>query len=162
MTKGLRRSAKNAQIKTLMVPVKDVQITVTDPGSANAGFTAVIGGLPVGYLHFLGATASLAFTKVSGGISDTFSGNIAVGSAPTADATLNGSEVDIIPSTAITAAVSGASAAKRYSNVTPVLLDNSGGTLELNLNGFIADAGISANGVIEADGFVELAFIEKA
>jgi hypothetical protein len=162
MTKGLKRSAKKAQRRTQMVPIRALQIAITDPGSANAPFTAVVGGLPRGYIQFEGATASLQLTKVSGGLTDTFTGNIAAGTTPTADATLDGTDVNILPSTAITAASAGVSAAKRYSNVTPLLLDNSDGSLEINLNGFIADAAISADGVLQVDGFIEVAYTVKA
>ena len=68
-----------------------------------------------------------------------------IGSAPTADATLSGSEVDIIASTALGAATAGVSPRARGTNATQVILDNTDGSLELNLNLLIDDANISAD-----------------
>lgn len=162
--KGLPRSTRRGPplLQKLLKPryvIRAQQVTVTDPGSANAPFTAVLGDFPEGNLLFLGGIMNAQLTAVSGGITATFTGNIALGSAPTADATLNGSEVDIIASTAITTAVSSVSAYKRYANATAVMLDNTDGSLELNLNGFIADAAISANGVLSVDAMIELALV---
>lgn len=160
MTKGLNRSLNRAKgssmLKRIVCPIVAKTATITDPGSANAPFTLVVGELPEGNILVHGAIAYLQLTRGDTDITTTFTGNVALGSAPTADATLNGSEVDLIASTAITAATSGVSATKRYSNATPVMLDNTDGSLEINLNGFIADAAISADSSVIVDGSVEL------
>lgn len=145
LTRSLRRSIR-APAAPLILPykVRGLTIDVADPGGANAFFTGVLGDLPEGNILLLGAIGYFTLTRGDTDITATFTGNIAVGSAATADATLNGSEVDILPSTALAAGVSGVSSANRLANATAVMLNNTDGSLELNLNGFIADAAIAA------------------
>jgi hypothetical protein len=129
-------------------------------GTTGIGFgTVPIGGLPQGNLLLLGATAYAKFRTADTDVITTFAGNYSIGSAATADLTLSGSEVDVIPSTAISAAVAGVSALVRGANATPVMIDNTDGTLKLNLNLLIADASISGTGDFTADGIVSLVLV---
>lgn len=156
---GRNRAADVPAVVRRRFSFASLAASITDPGSANAPFTAVIpNDLPEGNIALLAAVGYITVTKNDADISATFGGNIAVGSAPTADATLNGAEVDILPSTALATGVAGVSADNRLTNVTPVMLNNTDGSLELNLNGFIADASISGDGAILMTGYVELAF----
>lgn len=139
MTKGLPRSLSRA--KAIDVACKKLRITVDESmtltgDSGNAIFqTAVVGGLPEGNILIHGAVSNLTFTgPTSANLADDFQGDYAVGTAPTADTTLNGSEVDIIASTAIPAATSEVSANVRSANATQVIVDNTASTLEVNLN----------------------------
>lgn len=156
--KGLQRSLRRSGLRgNAATPVihrvrrLGLPVSITDPGDANAGFTAVIGDLPEGNIGFLMGVGYFILTKNDADLTDTFTGNISVGTAPTADATLNGAEVDVLPSTAIQAAVAGVSSGNRLTNVTPLVLNNTDGSLELNLNGFIANAAISADAALLVD-----------
>jgi hypothetical protein len=143
------------------IVVKAVPITVS--GASGIGFgTAVIGDLPEGNILFFGATGYMQFTKDATAtlVTATFTGNYSVGTAPTADATLNGAEVDLLPSVAISAATAGVSPVVRAANATPVMLDNTDGALEVNLQMLIADAEISgASQLLSATGVIDLVYV---
>lgn len=161
MGKGLPRSmSRGAALRQeiMKLPFKVSNVTVSVDGASGVGWgTAVIGGLPQGNILLLGAIAYLEFDAPASGIVADWDGDYSIGSAPTADATLNGSEVDIIPSTATTQAVSTVAPRTRGSNATQVMLDNTDGSLELNLNLLVDDADISADDVlIVANGEVTL------
>jgi hypothetical protein len=154
MGKGLPRSmrtgaqaAKQTIMKTV-VRVRNVPVTVD--GLTGIGFgTVVIGDLPQGNILFLGATAYMQFQgPTSANLVDTWTGNFSIGTAPTADATLSGAEIDIIPSTALAAATAELSPRTRGVLATAAIFDNTDDSLELNLNVLVADASIDANGVI--------------
>lgn len=162
MGKGAQRTLKRASLKggTLRpqkIPV-DVSVTLAD-GAPGSG-TAVIRKLPQGNFMILGALCYLTFTKVSGSITDTFDGDFSIGTTPDANAALATTDVDIIQSTAMGAATAGVSPRIRgvtantsgilTNNVT--ILDNTDGSLELNLNVLIDDAAISGAAVVRAKG----------
>lgn len=165
MGKGLPRSQKHAnpaitQAVKQAIAVKNVAITVD--GATGIGFgTAVLGDFPAGNIVILGCVSYIQITKVTAaGTTDTFTGNYSLGSAPTADSTLSGAEVDIIPSTALSAATAGVSPLTRGATTTATaMLDNTDGSLEINLNVLIADASISANGqILRADGIIHILY----
>lgn len=150
--KGLPRSTSRAAPQ--LAPIRKHRVTkraaaLEVDGATGVGFgTVVVGDFPQGNILFLGAAAYLQVTETDAGISDTFSGDYGVGTTPASDGTLTGGDVDIIPSTALGPAVSsvtprtrGASAAAQ----TGVILDNTDGSLEVNLNVLVDDADISAD-----------------
>lgn len=154
MGKGLRRSlggiASQPQKQTVIkqqVSLRNVAVTVA--GLTGVGFgTAVIGDLPEGNVLFLGAVANLTVVGSGTGHVATFNGDFAIGTAPTADATLAGAEVNVIPSTAVGPAVANVAPVARGANATAAVIDNTDGSAELNLQLLIDDADISANGVV--------------
>lgn len=149
--KGLPRSLSrgSAQAQEIIKHTLKVNaVAIQVDGVTGVGFgSCVIGDLPEGNFLLIGAVSYLQFTKAASasGIQATFDGDYSIGSAPTADVTLSGAEVDIIPSTALGAATSGVSPKARGANATQVILDNTDGSLELNVNLLIDDANISAN-----------------
>jgi hypothetical protein len=161
--KGLIRAlsrgpAQNQAVRRQRVKLNALAIRTS--GAAGVGFgTAVIGDLPAGNILFLGAAAYLQFTKLDAGTIATFDGDYSVGSAATADASLTGAEVDIIPSTALGAATAGVSPMARGVNSTQTMLDNTDGSLELNLNLLIDDASVSADDQdFTVTGYVDLVY----
>lgn len=163
MGKGLPRSrargepARNPIVKQF-VEVSAIAISVA--GTTGVGWgTAVIGDLPEGNILFLGAIAYLQFNSADADITATYDGDYSIGTAATADATLADAEVDIVPSTALGAATAKLSPRVRGANATQVMLDNTDGSLELNLNLLIDDATISGTADMTATGFVQLAYI---
>lgn len=160
MGKGLPRSMSRGnplkqEVMRQVFTAEDLAITVD--GATGVGWgTAVLGDLPAGNILLLGAVSYLTFTTASALVQAAFDGDYAIGTAPTADASLSGSEVDIIPSTALGAATAKVSPRARGVSTTSLngaILDNTDGSLELNLNLLIDDANISADDVaFTADG----------
>lgn len=162
--KGLPRSlaraaALGSAASPKTIPIKNLAVTTS--GASGVGYgTAVIGGLPEGNILLLGAVAYLQFTKGSAGTIATFDGDYSIGSTPTADATLTGGDADIVPSTALGAATAGVSPMVRGANATQIILDNTDGSLELNLNLIIDDASVSADAqAFTVSGVLALAYI---
>lgn len=149
MGKGLPRSMSRGEgIKQEIIKkVISINTTVTVTATSTAvGFgTAVIGDFEEGNVLLLGAVSNLAFagSGSDANLTADWEGDYAIGSAPTADVTLSGAEVDIIPSTAIGAATAEVIAATRGANATQVMLNNTDGSLEINLNLLIDAADIT-------------------
>lgn len=169
MPKGGSRIEKNRQgkiepnvVRKVTIPFNNV-VSITDPGAANAGATSVICGLPQGHYLILGAVLDLTMTALTGGLTATFSGNIAVGSTATADANLTAptTDNDIVQSQAFTTAAASVSARTRYTSNAgslTTLVDNQNGAKAVNLNMFIADAAISSNATLRAQGVLHLVY----
>lgn len=123
---------------------------------------AVIGGLPAGNLLLLGAVAYLTLQgPTSANLTNDFEGDYSVGSAPNADTSLSGTDVDIVGSQAIAAATAELSPTVRGVNATQAILDNTDGAMELNLN-VLLDANEVTNAqvvAIRARGVLEIAYI---
>ena len=139
MGKGLPRSLSRA--KPLVAATQKLRITVNEAmtmtGDSGAAIdqTAVLAGLPEGNILLLGAVSNLTFTgPTSANLADDFQGDYGIGTTPADDNTISGADVDIIGSTAIPAATTEVSANVRATNATAAVLDNTAGTLEVNLN----------------------------
>jgi hypothetical protein len=163
MTKGLPRSmaraAPQAQaLRRQRVKLNDLAIRTS--GASGVGFgSAVIGDLPAGNILFQGAIAYLQFTKLDAGTTATFDGDFSVGTTATADATLSTTDANIIGSSALGAATAGLSPVVRGEGATQAMLDNTDGSLELNLNLIIDDAAVSADDQdFTVDGYVDLIY----
>lgn len=141
MTKGLPRSLARGsrarqEIVKQRVAVSDVVVTVSAVGTAVGFGSAVIGGLPEGNILLLGTVANLAFTGSGSdaALVDDWEGDFGIGTTPADDATISGTDVDIIGSTAIGPATAEAIATVRATNATTAIIDNTAGDAELNLN----------------------------
>lgn len=146
LIRSLSRGAAGQRGPTnITIPVS-VVLTPTGATGAVVFETASIGGFPEGNILIHGAVASLAFAGpgASGDLTDTWAGDFAIGTAATADVTLNGAEVNIIPSTAIGPAVAEVIAATRAANATPVIVDNTDASLGVFLN-VLFDANVVTN-----------------
>jgi hypothetical protein len=122
--------------------------------------TLVLGDLPEGNVLLLGAVAYLRFTTADADITATFDGDFSVGTVPTADSDLSDSgEADIIASTALGAATDKVSPLVRATNATQAIIDNTDGSLEVNLNLLIDDTAISGAADFTVDGVVMLSYV---
>lgn len=165
MAKGLPRSF--ARATPIEASIRKVRVSVNHEievdGATGVGFGSVaVGYLPEGNILFLGAVSYIKLTKdaTATGITATFDGDYSIGSTATADATLSGTDADVIGSTALGAATAGVSPVSRGANATSVILDNTDGSLELNLNLLIDDASIDADDqLLLAVGSVELSYV---
>ncbi len=168
MTKGYSRGlargrALTQQIRRLTLPIRNVALTVN--GATGVGFgSAVIGDVPDGNILLLGAVSYLQFQgPTSASLVDTYDGDYGIGSTPADDATITNGDVDIIQSTALGAATAELSPNARGTSAAAtagVILDNTDGSLELNLNLLIDDANISGDGIVmTANGTLTLSYI---
>lgn len=157
LIRSLSRNPVRQAVRKQVVRLSNVAISVA--GTTGVGFgSAVIGDLPEGNILVLGAVSYLQFTTVDADVQATFDGDYSIGSATTADAALAGAEVDIIPSTALGAATAGVSPVVRGAQGAQAVLDNTDGSLELNLNLLIDDANISGTGDFTVSGYVVLVY----
>lgn len=167
MGKGLPRSmSRGAAARQEVIKQEFVirgTVSVTAAGAAVGFGTSVIGDLPEGNILLLGAVAylSLAGTGTDPNLTATWDGDFSIGTAPTADVTLSGAEIDIIASTALGAATAEVSPRVRAFNAAQAMFDNTDNSLELNLNVLIDAADITdgATVVLTASGILQLAYI---
>lgn len=139
-------------------------VTVTATGSAIGFGSAVISDFPEGNILLLGIAGSIGFTGSGSDadLSDTWSGDFGIGSTPASDATISGADVDMIASTAIGAASSEAIALARYAEAHgDTILDNTDGSLEVNLNLLIDAADITDDASVEItlSGALDLCYV---
>lgn len=164
--KGLVRSMARAQsaqapIIKQSIALQDVTIAVAD-GAPGFG-TVVIGALPQGNLLFLGAAAYLQFETADADVTATFDGDFSIGTVATIDGNLaDANEADIIPSTALGAATAKLSPVVRGVSTDALgglIIDNTDGSLELNLNLLIDDLSIAGAAGFLANGVLHIAMI---
>lgn len=157
--RSLTRNPARQNVLKKSIPVRNLPISIA--GTTGVGFgSAVLGDLPDGNLLILGAVAYLQFSTADTDVQTAFDGDYSVGTAPTADATLSGAEVNVIPSTPLGAATAGVSPVVRGASAAPGgVLDNTDGSLELNLNLLIDDANISGTGDFTVTGVIILSYV---
>jgi hypothetical protein len=165
MAKGLPRSMARAAPGRVTTPIVKQTIDIIDriisvaDGAPGFG-SVVLGDFPEGNILFFGAVSYLTFTTADADVIATFDGDYALGTVPTADGDFGESgEANLIPSTALGAATAKVSPLVRGTNVTPVMLDNTDGSLEVNLNLLIDDAAISGAADFTVDGVVMLSYV---
>jgi len=127
--------------------------SLTVAGAAGVGFGSFVASdFPEGNVLFLGAVSYLQFTgPTTGDLSDTWAGDYAVGTTPADDGTLGGTDVDLVASTALAAATAEVSPRTRATGATAAnaaVLDNTDGSLEINVSLLVDDADIAADGII--------------
>jgi hypothetical protein len=154
-------AARQEIIKQNFTISETVDVTAT---STAVGFgTTVIGDLPEGNILLLGAVMylSLAGSGADADLAATWDGDFSVGTTATADVTLDGTDVNIIPSSALGAATAEVSPTVRAVNATQSILDNTDGSLELNLNVLIDAANIvdDATVTLTASGTLQLVYV---
>lgn len=160
LPRSLARAPKTAPaLRRVTINVKALQVTITDPGAAVGFGAAAFGTLPEGNVLIVGAIANLILSSASAGITSTFTSNFAVGTGATADATLSGNEVNIIPSTGTSAATAKVSPLTRGANSTAVMIDNTAKDQNLQMNITVPDASLTAGSVMQVDGVVHLAYV---
>lgn len=139
MSKGLPRSLSrgNAQVQAvrkLSVAVDEV-LTFTGATGVAVFATTVLQGLPEGNILLLGGVANITLTGPgSADLADDFQGDYSVGTTPANDATLVGSDIDLIGVTTIVPAAAELAANNRGTNSTSAILNNTAGQQEVNLN----------------------------
>jgi len=168
MTKGLPRSlsrgkAQRQVVSKLQLAVRGVAVTVAAASTAVGFGTVVIGDFPEAQIKMIGAAAKLQFSGsgADANLTADWEGDFSIGTTATADVTLNGTDVNIIASTAIPAATAEVSPVVNAINSTDAIFDNTDGSLEVNLNVLIDAIGIvdDQSVVLTVDGVVEITYI---
>lgn len=169
--KGLQRSLSRGPADTRNIVRLDLaisgELTITGVADAADVGSFAIGGLPQGNLLFLGA---VAYVQVDAGadanVIDNWAGDYAVGTAPVADTDLgDATDGNIIPSAALAAGAEDKLAPSTRSASTSsqhgAILDNTDGSMELNLNLLIDDNVITdtEDGVFAVRGVLHASFI---
>lgn len=136
-------------------------VAITDVNGQAAWGTNPLVSLPLGNVLILGAVLYVKFTKNDADIVDAFDGDYSLGSAPsTSNAALATDKADIIASTAFgeaaTAGVTPLFRAASAGALAGLILDNTAGTLEVNLNILLDDAAISADGSLYVEGSLHM------
>lgn len=152
---GAKAGALNVATETLGHVQKTVltlaaqPVTVTfEVGDDSGHGTLKLYDFPAGVLNILGVVADLSVNvHASANIADTGSGDLALGTTATADGTLNSTDVDLLPSTAITdPMVAGVGAAAGHL-AAAAIFDGTTTAKALNLN-----IAFDAGDVTTADG----------
>lgn len=161
LPRSLNRGTQRLQ-ETVRIDFNINALVLTVVGTAGVGWgTGVIGGLPAGHISLQNARLDYTITEASEVIIDIFDGDISIGTTPITDGSgLSGTEVDIIPSTAIAIAMGSVSSHNAFMTSTEAgtILNNSGGMQELNLNLLIDDISISGDGDFIIEGNLALIY----
>lgn len=164
MAKGLPRSLKKlyrtieapgvvgtgAEIETGVAALRKEVIVLTNRTIAltdEAGVVAFAGSkildLAEGLITFQGAVMDLALTKDAAGVNDDWDGDVSLGTVTASNnATLTGTEADLVPSTATPQAVSGVTTADAQSTGTEIgsVFDGTTTAVDVFLNFLVDDA----------------------
>tara|TARA_R110000851_G_scaffold16046_2_gene52515 strand:+ start:8052 stop:8567 length:516 start_codon:yes stop_codon:yes gene_type:complete len=161
--RGLARgSAQTQAVTKIRLPINH-SVVVSAAGAAIGFGTVVLGGLPEGHLKIMAAAVQVQFSGsgADANLTDTFDGDFGVGSTPASDATITAGDVDFISSTALGAATTEVSPLLTVADGVDLVLDNTAGALELNLNVLIDAANITDDEsvTLTAEGIMEVTLI---
>ena len=156
LASGVTKTTKVGGLKTETYTFAAKAVTIADTGGANGAQGSLkIVDLPQGLAVILGGSSNLTITAAAG-ITATASVVASVGTAVAAssDATLSGTEANIIPSTAAT--LTGSAGAFRGESTGVATVDGTTTAVPIYLNFAIPDAGVSANSTITVSGTLTL------
>jgi len=169
MTKGLTRSLSRGPAAAQLITKRsiafdDLTITVSATGAA-AGFgSTVVADFPEGNILFLGAVAYVAFagSGSDANLSDTWSGDYSMATAPLANAAIDtDAERNVIYTSAVGPAGSEVISAVRGEKSGIAVFDNTDGSLEINLNLTVDAADITDDQSVDitASGVLHIAYV---
>lgn len=139
-------------------------VALTDEAGVVAYGGVKVADFPAGAVCIIGATANLALTKSSAGVNADWDGDFAIGTATAGnDASLSGTEANVIPSTATPQAVSGATTAKGQTTtaLSGTIVDGTATAVDLYLNVLVDDADHDVGGTacnILATGTIDITY----
>ena len=148
---------RTSPVHQTVLTLASTPMAFTDAGT-DGYFATKIYDWPEGYIQVLGASMNLACTS-AGTFGATGTASFALGTAATADATLNGSEVTIIASTSTGAFVASAGTMKGGPVAAPLEIDGHTTAADLYLN--VADAADpGADSVLTCSGTVTVTWVK--
>lgn len=147
----------NGTIRTVLTLDKAV-ITMTDATTAGCHGSAKVYDFPACNLLFLGATCDLTVTAGAGGIVDTASVVMAIGTTAVAtdNATLATTEADLIPSTAATLTAGAGTAKGKTVTAGVAVFDGTSTAKDAYLNFAVPDAGSTASDTLTVSGTITM------
>lgn len=151
----------NDVIHKTILTLASTPVTVANTTGASFGGVKLY-DFPEGRIFVLGSVYSLGFVWTDEDIAADGSGDFSLGTTITADATLNGTDVDLGPSTAMTDPfVLGVGAATGSALAAAAQFDGTATAKDLNLNIIIDDADVedAASDVVLASGTVTVTWI---
>lgn len=153
---GVTMEAWEAKPQRLRFNLTNVAIAVTDTGGVNGGQGSLkITDFIPGLVSILGAVTNCAITAAAGiGATAAVVASVGTAAAGAGDATLTGTEADIIPSTACTLTAS--AGVFDGEATTPALFNGTATAIDAYLNFAVPDAGITANSTITVTGYVDI------
>lgn len=151
----------NSTVHQTILTLASTPVTVGNTTGASFGGVKLY-DFPAGRILVLGVTASLGFVWTGEDIAADGSGDWSLGSTITSDATLDGTDVNMLPSTAMTdPAVLGVAAATASALAASAQFDGTATAIDLNLNVIIdnADVADAASDVVLTSGTVTVTWI---
>ena len=157
MTKGLIRSLSRGPKRRTPI-IKEVinfggrSINVSATGAASGVGTTVVYNFPEGFVMVFGVGGHIGFagSGSDGNLTAVWNGDYGFGTTATADATLDGTDVNILGPAAIGPAVAEVIAPGGFFEAQgPTIFDNSDGSLQLHLNLLIDPGNITDNTSVE-------------
>ena len=133
----------NATVHQTVLTLASTPVTVANTTGASFGGVKLY-DFPAGRILVLGVTASLGFVWTGESIAAGGSGDYSLGTTITSDATLDGTDVNLLPSTGMTdPAVSGVAAATSNALAAAAQFDGTATAIDANLNIIIDDADVA-------------------
>ena len=144
-------------LKTV-IQLSGLSVAMTDATTAGSHGSVQLFDFPAGNLFFLGATCDLTLTAGVGGIADTAAVVVGVGTATLAtdNATLTGTEADLVPSTAATLTAGVGTGKGKSLTAGAVVFDGTSTAKDAWLNIAIPDAGSTADDTLTVSGTITL------
>jgi hypothetical protein len=153
-------------VKTITLTLDDVEVAMTDQAGVVAYGGLKVFDFPEGLIHILGASADLDLTKdvATGVINDAWDGDIALGTATASNnATLTGTEANVVPSTSTPQAVAGVTTGDMVSTVAiTALTDSTAGVVSNTLAALTDLATAGGNTYSDAAVNAKIAIIRNA
>lgn len=148
----------SAGMTKTVITLSGLEVTMTDATTAGSHGTVKVYDFPECNMFFLGGTCDLTIVAGDGGITDTAAVVGAVGTAAVGvdNATLTGTEADLIPSTASTLTAGAGVTKGKTLTAGAVVFDGTATAKEAHLNFAVPDAGSTANDTLTVSGTITL------
>ena len=140
---GVVLTTEKLQFRESVFTLTNTPVPLTDEAGVVAYGSVKFADLPAGAILFGGVVSDLDITKSSAGVNDDWDGDFAIGTAAAGnDASLSGTEADIIASVATPQASSGATTANGHSATAQActVVDGTSTAVDLYLNMLVDDA----------------------
>lgn len=155
---GATKKTTVGGLVTETITFTNVNVATVDATTNGAQGSLKLVDLPQGLATFLGATTNLTIARVGTNITATASVVASVGTAAAGiDATLSGTEANIVPSTAATL-TAGAGAARGEATAV-ALVDGTTTAVPVFLNFAIPDAGSAGNDALTVNGTITISYV---
>lgn len=140
-----------------VITLSSTEITMTDATTNGSHGTQKVYDFPAGAIQIMGASYDLTTTAGSGGIVDAAAlvGSLGSAAVGTDNATLTGTEADLIASTSGTLS-SGTGTLKNHGSIVTTAFDGTSTAMDAHLNLAVPDADSSSNDTITVSGTITI------